>query len=105
MGEGSNRTLAGSPALTHGEDMRWVMSVFILCATLAGASAVYRWDHHVAVPLAMAAIGLVLSCMVLATPSQARSEAAPERRFNQPRGSWPQRGVPAGPDARLYRRR
>ena len=81
------------------------MSVFILCAALTGASAVYLWNDNLAIPLAMSAIGLVFSCMVLATPGQPRSEADRERRFNHPPGNWPHRGVPAGPDARLHRRR
>lgn len=85
--------------------MRWVMSVFILCAALTGASAVYLWKDSLAVPLAMSAIGLVLSCMALATPSQPRSAADRERRFNHPPGTWPRREITTGPDARLHRRR
>jgi hypothetical protein len=96
--------LAPTVPLTDGKGMRWVLSFFLLVGSVVGATYVYLWNHHLAVPLAMGAVGLVFSCMALAIPGETKS-TTPARRFNQPESEWPESDTPAGPDSRLYRRR
>ena len=96
--------LAAPEPLTDRKRMRWVLSFFLLVGSIVGATYVYLWNDNLAIPLAMGAIGLVFSCMVLSIPGETKSTTQ-ERRFNPPERGWPEREIPAGPDARLYRRR
>jgi hypothetical protein len=85
-------------------NMRWVFGIIIFFAGAAGAAFVYQWDGHISVPLAIVAIALVLACMVISIDGPNSSRPTPERRFNQPPGTWP-RQPDDRPDPRRYRRR